>query len=146
MISIGSIDNIDFSSPYITDMDYKDKTTFYLTTWNGLFRLDFETENLCESTFSLTPLTQYEAAWHAGIERKMTSVLWDARQDILWTSSFGGGIVKLDISGNVQLCAARVRYQSEWYGRGHKRIYLDGNVRWYDYEEHHACTMPGNSF
>lgn len=89
VISIGSIDNIDFSSPYITDMDYKDKTTFYLTTWNGLFRLDFETENLCESTFSLTPLTQYEAAWHAGIERKMTSVLWDARQDILWTSSFG---------------------------------------------------------
>lgn len=104
VISIGSIDNIDFSSPYITDMDYKDKTTFYLTTWNGLFRLDFETENLCESTFSLTPLTQYEAAWHAGIERKMTSVLWDARQDILWTSSFGGGIVKLDISGNMYSC------------------------------------------
>lgn len=34
----------------------------------------------------------------------MTSVLWDARQDILWTSSFGGGIVKLDISGNMYSC------------------------------------------
>lgn len=101
VISLGNVDNIDFSSPYITDMDYKDNTTFYLTTWNGLFRLDFETENLSESSFSLTPLIQNEVAWHADIERKMTSVLWDGRQDILWISSFGGGIVKLDISDNM---------------------------------------------
>lgn len=36
----------------------KDKQTFYLTTWDGLYKLHFENLNLCESPFTLTLLTQ----------------------------------------------------------------------------------------
>lgn len=108
VISIGSIDNVDFSNPYITDMAYKGKTTFYLTTWNGLFRLEFETDNLCESSFSLVALTQNDADRHSDIERKMTSVFWDEKQDILWASTFGGGVVKFDVSDSMY---SRVRQE-----------------------------------
>lgn len=101
VISIGGIDNIDISNSFVTDLAYKNKKTFYLTTWNGLFRLDFETDNFCESPFTLVSLTQSEKAYYSDIECKMTGVLWDGRQNILWISTFGGGIVKFDVSGNM---------------------------------------------
>lgn len=108
IIPIGNIDNVDFSCPYITDLTCRDKTTFYLTTWDGLFRLEFETEDLCESSFNLVPLTQNEVAWQSNVERKMTSVHWDGKQDILWVSTFGGGIVKYDVSDSMY---SRVRQE-----------------------------------
>lgn len=97
-ISVGSIDNVDFSSSYITDLICKGKKTFYLTTWNGLFKLDFTDEELCESPYALIPLTQYEETYHSNIECRMTSVYLDEKQDIFWVSTFGGGIVKFDVS------------------------------------------------
>lgn len=31
----------------------------------------------------------------------MTSLLWDNRQQILWVGTFGGGVVKFDISDSM---------------------------------------------
>lgn len=100
-ISISDFETIDFSNPYITDLECKDKRTFYLTTWNGLFNLEFSTDDFCKSPFTLTPLTKYEDAYHSNMERKMTSLIWDNRQNILWVSTFGGGIVKFDMSDSM---------------------------------------------
>lgn len=101
VVSLEGGDQSDFSNSYVTDMVMKDKQTFYLTTWDGLYKLRFENQNLCESPFTLTLLTQGEKAFHSRIENKMTSLLWDDRQQILWVGTFGGGVVKFDISDSM---------------------------------------------
>lgn len=89
------------SSPYITDFVYKDNETFYLATWDGLFKLSFDNKNLCESPFKLTQLTGDKKTLRSNIENRMTSLLWDNKQQILWIGTFGGGIVKFDISNSI---------------------------------------------
>ena len=101
VVSLEGSDQSDFSNSYVTDMVMKDKQTFYLTTWDGLYKLHFENLNLCESPFTLTLLTQGERAFHSRIENKMTSLLWDDKQQILWVGTFGGGVVKFDISDSM---------------------------------------------
>ena len=101
VVSLEGGDQPDFSNSYVTDMVMKDKQTFYLTTWDGLYKLHFENLNLCESPFTLTLLTQGERAFHSRIENKMTSLLWDNSQQILWVGTFGGGVVKFDISDSM---------------------------------------------
>lgn len=72
-----------------------------MTTWDGLFKLSFENENLCESPFTLTHLSGNVEAFRPDIENRMTSLLWDEQQQILWAGTFGGGIVKFDISNSI---------------------------------------------
>lgn len=101
VVSLEGGDQSDFSNSYVTDMVMKDKQTFYLTTWDGLYKLHFENQHLCESPFTLKLLTQNEKAFHSRIENKMTSLLWDNKQQILWVGTFGGGVVKFDISDSM---------------------------------------------
>lgn len=101
IVSMEGGDQSDLSSSYVTDLVFTDKQTFYLTTWSGLYKLHFENENLCESPSTLTLLTQNEKAFHSRVENKMTSLLWDDKQQILWVGTFGGGVVKFDISDSM---------------------------------------------
>lgn len=101
IISMEGKEQSDFSNSYITDLALKDNQTFYLATWNGLYKLHFDNENLCKSPFALTLLTKNEKAFHSSIENKMTSLFWDDRQQILWVGTFGGGVVKFDISDSM---------------------------------------------
>ncbi|WP_294479809.1 response regulator [uncultured Bacteroides sp.] len=101
VILLGDVGNSDGINSYITDIVLKDPKTVYLTTWNGLYKLKFADENLCESPFELVQLTQNEKSFRLNIENKMTSMVWDEHQQILWIGTFGGGIVKIDISENM---------------------------------------------
>ncbi len=101
MFSAEGMDKAGFSNSDITDMVFKDKQTCYLTTPKGLFELCFEEEDLSKSPFTLTPLTPNEKAFYSGIENNMTSLLWDDEQRILWVGTFGGGVVKFDISDSM---------------------------------------------
>lgn len=76
VISMEGKDQSEFSNSYVTDLVLKDNRTFYLTTWNGLYKLRFDNDNLCKSPFVLTLLTKNEKAFHSSIENKMTSLFW----------------------------------------------------------------------
>lgn len=101
VISMEGKGQSEFSNSYVTDLTSKDNLTFYLTTWNGLYKLRFDNENLCKSPFVLTLLTKNQKAFHSSIENKMTSLFWDDNQQILWVGTFGGGVVKFDISDSM---------------------------------------------
>ncbi|WP_195354896.1 hybrid sensor histidine kinase/response regulator transcription factor [Bacteroides ovatus] len=101
VISINKVFRTEYFKAYITDLVFKNHKTFYLTTWDGLFKLSFENENLCESPFTLTHLSGNVEAFRPDIENRMTSLLWDEQQQILWAGTFGGGIVKFDISNSI---------------------------------------------
>lgn len=108
VVSIEDADKSDFSNSYITDLVFRDKKTCYLSTWDGLFKLKFEKEDLCDSPYTLTRLTQNEKAFRSNIENKMTSLVWDNKQQILWVGTFGGGVVKFDTSDSMY---SRVRQE-----------------------------------
>ena len=101
MISIGGTDKVDYSTSYITDLTYKNKKVYYLTTLEGLFRLEFANENLSESPYSLEAVVQNEGRFGLRIDTRMMSVCWDNDQNNLWISGSSGGIVKFDISNNM---------------------------------------------
>lgn len=101
VISIDNVVRTGFFNFYITGMVFKGQGTFYLTTWDGLFKLSFANENLCESPLTLIQLTGSVKGFQSDIENRMTSLLWDDKQQILWVGTFGGGIVKFDISNSI---------------------------------------------
>lgn len=101
IIPIRTVGHCDFSGLYVTKLICKDKQTFFVTTWDGLFRLDFDNEKLCESPYSLDLVVTDVEPFYSNIERKMTGALWDDQQKILWVSTFGGGLVKFDISEQI---------------------------------------------
>lgn len=100
VISIGITDGLDYSNSCITDLASKDKRTFYLTGEGGLFRLEFNADDLIESSYHVTMMTRPNGIYPADVENKMTSLSWDGKQGILWAGTLGGGVVKYDISEN----------------------------------------------
>ena len=101
MVAIGTIDKIDYSGSYITDLTCRDKKIYYLTTLEGLFKLEFASENLCKSSYSLEAVTQNEGRFSLQMDTRMMSVCWDHTHENLWAGGSGGGIVKFDFSNNM---------------------------------------------
>lgn len=101
MVTMGDVGKFEFTSSYIADIVFKDPKTVYLATWDGLFKLKFEKEDLCDSPYTLIRVTQNEKAFRSNIENKMTSLVWDDKQQILWVGTFGGGVVKFDVSDSM---------------------------------------------
>lgn len=101
VISMGAVGNVDYSNSYVSDLICQDKKTYYLTTWDGLFKLEFANEDISGSEFTLSHLTEHGQSFYAKVESKMTSILWDNKQKILWAGTFGGGLIKYDLSDSM---------------------------------------------
>lgn len=111
VLSIGDKGKVEGLSSYVTDVVFKDKTTVYLTSWSGLYKLHFDKEDFTESSFTLIQLTQEEKAYLMNMEKKMTGMAWDDKQRILWISTFGGGIIKVDVSESMY-CRVHQQFSS----------------------------------
>lgn len=86
---------------YITGLACRDSKNYYLSTWGGVLKLSFDSEDICESPYTLTYLTSYKDTFHANIESRVVSVFWDARHSILWAGTLGGGMVKFVGNNNM---------------------------------------------
>lgn len=89
------------SNSYVTGIAPMDARTCYLTTWKGLYRLEFSTKELVEATVMCRSLIPKEYQSNFQIESKMTGLAWDREQKMLWVGTFGGGVIKFDLSEEV---------------------------------------------
>lgn len=93
--------DLNFSNTYITGITQVDDKNYYLSTWNGLYRMTFMSTNLVESPVTVDHITQNEQLNRTSVETKMTDLLWDDEQNVLWAGTFGGGVVKMSFNKDV---------------------------------------------
>lgn len=89
------------TSTYITGITVVDEQTFYLSTWAGLYCLKFDSKNLTTSSYTLVYVTDREKVNRFSFESKMTGILWDDSQSMLWVGTFGGGALKIGFNEDV---------------------------------------------
>lgn len=80
---------------YVTDLVCVDENTYYASTWNGLYRLEFNSKDLSRAACRIECVEQTK---DAGTENKMTSLMWDGEQKMLWAGTFGSGAIKTDFT------------------------------------------------
>lgn len=101
VIPIGTIDKVDYSNSYVTDLNCQGKQNYYLTTLDGLFTLKFENENISESPYSLKLLTPNKENAGSRMSTKMMSMCWDAGQKNLWIGTVGGELLQFTADDTV---------------------------------------------
>ena len=94
-------DRVRLSDTYITGIAKVDKQTYYLSTWNGLFCLRLSSTSIGDSPYTIECMTQKGRMNQLVIENKMTDLLWDDSQHILWIGTYGGGAVKVGFNQDV---------------------------------------------
>lgn len=83
------------SETYVTEIICMDEKTYYASTWNGLYGLHFDSKDLMKAACKLEYVGQN---YRYGTEKKITSLLWDDSQKLLWAGTFGSGSVKIDFT------------------------------------------------
>lgn len=89
------------SDTYVTEITNVDPNTFYIATRAGLYYIKFEDKAICDSPYTIEYITQQDRTNHFSIEGKMSSLLWDNSQNILWIGTFGGGAIKVGFNEDV---------------------------------------------
>lgn len=80
------------SGTSITDVVRTGDRNYFLATWQGLLSLSFETEKLDEAACSFDYLGQ---SFPFRMERKITNLLWNKEQQMLWVGTFGAGLYQM---------------------------------------------------
>lgn len=80
---------------YVTDVICLDENTYYVAAWTGLFRLEFDSKDLTKSAYRMDYVEQ---PYNFKVAKKVTSLLWDDSQRMLWIGTFGGGALKVDFT------------------------------------------------
>lgn len=89
------------SDTYVTGVAAMDAQTFYLSTWAGLYCLKFDSQPIVSASYTIDYVTDREKMNRFSLEGKMTDVLWDTSQNMLWVGTFGGGVVKIGFNEDV---------------------------------------------
>lgn len=84
-----------FSDTYVTDIVCVDENIYYVSAWDGLYRLKFNSEDLSKAACEFE---RVEQSYHFRTEKKMTSLLWNDSQKMLWAGTFGSGALKVDFT------------------------------------------------
>lgn len=71
-------------------------STYYIATWNGLFRLAFNTKDIVKADYELCVVQQADSQGRSGLFGKLLKVCWNKSQDALWVATYGNGIIKID--------------------------------------------------
>lgn len=80
------------SGTSITDIVYTGNSHYFLATCNGLLSMNFESEELGKATCSFDCPGQ---PFPFRTERKITNLLWNEEQQMLWVATFGDGLYKM---------------------------------------------------
>ncbi len=89
------------SDTYVTDIVGVDDRTYYVSTWNGLYKVAFDSKDLSKAACKMDYVEQ---SFGFGMEKKMTSLMWEDSQKILWVGTFGSGAVKVDFTKDAYDC------------------------------------------
>ncbi len=73
---------------------------YYIATWNGLFRLAFDTKDIAKANYTLEALPRESDLSYPGLRGKLSDVYWSESQNILWVATYGSGIMKFDYMRN----------------------------------------------
>ena len=91
------------SGTSITDIVCTDDRNYFLATWNGLVSMNFDSGKFDKAACSFDCLEQ---SFPFKMERKITSLLWNEGQRILWVGTFGKGLHRM-------YCTERTYYSLE---------------------------------
>lgn len=89
------------SDTEIKAMTAVDDTTFYIATWNGLFRLVFDTKDITKAGYKLDIARQKGNQIYSALSGKLSALCWNRALNILWVASYGNGIMKLDYTQDI---------------------------------------------
>lgn len=98
---IDETESTPFTGTFVTGVTNVGASSYYLSTWKGLFSLKFSSKNLSEASVSIEQVTPKEQMDGAEIETKMTSVMWDEPQKTLWVGTYGGGAIKMNFNEDI---------------------------------------------
>lgn len=84
-----------FSDIYVTDIVCVNENTYYVSTWNGLYQLKVNSKDLSRAACEFEYVEQ---SYRFRTERKITSLLWNDVQKMLWMGTFGSGVLKMDFT------------------------------------------------
>lgn len=76
----------------VTDIVCTDEQSYFLATWNGLMALKFASKEFDKATCSFDCLEQ---SFPLKMERKITNLLWNEEQRMLWVGTFGNGLYRM---------------------------------------------------
>lgn len=100
-LSDNSLAGMRLSDTYVTGIAKVDDFTYYCSTWTGLYSIKFASKIILDSPYSIEHVTPNERTNNSSIENKMTSLLWDNTQNMLWLGTFGGGTIKIGFDEDV---------------------------------------------
>lgn len=73
-----------------------DNNTYYIATWNGLFRLLFKGDDLATADYTLERVQQ--SGLYPSSSVKLSGICWNRSHNILWLAAYGCGIMKFDFT------------------------------------------------
>lgn len=81
----------------VKDIINQDDKGYFAATWNGLFHLKVP-RDLKKHGFIINHLPETNNLYNPIIENKMLTTYYDSQLNILWTGTFGGGVMKVNLN------------------------------------------------